>query len=120
MGSHCLGMDLLLSELNQHGFHIKVINVGSTAGLDAARRGECDIAGCHLLDPDSGIYNQPFLDDSLDLVKGYTRTQGIIYRIHDPRFHNKTLADVLTLIASDDSVRMVNRNAGSGTRVLID
>lgn len=120
IGSHCLGIDLLLSELNQHGFHIKMINVGSTAGLEAARRGECDIAGCHLLDPDSNNYNQPFLDNSLDLVKGYTRTQGIIYRIDDVRFHNKTLADVLTLITHDHSVQMVNRNAGSGTRILID
>ena len=40
----------------------KFITVGSSAGLDAARRGECDLAGIHLLDPQTGEYNRPFLD----------------------------------------------------------
>ena len=36
------------------------------AGLEAAKRGECDLAGIHLLDPASGEYNRPFLTPALD------------------------------------------------------
>ena len=51
IGSHCIGLDYLLGELQQHGVRSKFLAVGSPAGLEAARRGECDIAGVHLLDP---------------------------------------------------------------------
>ena len=50
-----------------------MITVGSTAGLEAARRGECDVAGVHLLDARTGEYNRPFLTDELVLVEGYGR-----------------------------------------------
>ncbi len=58
----------------------KVLEVGSTGGLMAAKRGECDIAGIHLMDPASGEYNRPFLTEELDLVPGYGRLQGIVFR----------------------------------------
>jgi putative molybdopterin biosynthesis protein len=102
IGSHCTGLDLLLSRLRERGFTSKVIAVGSTAGLEAAARGECDIAGVHLFDPDTGTYNEPFLRPGLALVRGYGRRQGVVSR--DGRAEG----------------RMVNRNRGSGTRVLID
>ena len=49
----------------------RFLAVGSTAGLEAAGRGECDVAGIHLLDSKSGQYNRPFLTPTLDLVAGY-------------------------------------------------
>ena len=58
----------------------KFLAVGSLAGLEAAKRGECDIAGIHLLDPQSGEYNRPFLTPALDLIPGYGRLQGIVFR----------------------------------------
>ena len=61
IGSHCIGLDYLLGELQRHGVRSKFLAVGSVGGLDAARRGECDIAGVHLLDPATGEYNRPFL-----------------------------------------------------------
>src|SRR5580692_5319701 len=61
IGSHCIGLDYLLGELQRQGVRSKVLAVGSTAGLDAAKRGECDVAGVHLLDPKTGEYNRPFL-----------------------------------------------------------
>ena len=61
IGSHCIGLDYLLGELEQQGVRSKFLAVGSLAGLEAAKRGECDIAGIHLLDPESGEYNRPFL-----------------------------------------------------------
>ncbi len=73
-----------------------------------------------MLDPDTGIYNESLLGESLQLTKGYRRTQGIVFRKNDARFKNRSLDDVLETISSDGSLRMVNRNAGSGTRILID
>ena len=50
IGSHCIALDYLLGELQRNGARSKFLAVGSTAGLDAAKRGECDLAGVHLLD----------------------------------------------------------------------
>ena len=50
IGSHCVGLDYLLGLLQDQGFHTKFLSVGSTAGLSAATRNECDLAGIHLLD----------------------------------------------------------------------
>ena len=69
IGSHCVGLDYLLGELQQQGVRSKFLAVGSTAGLDAARRGECDVAGVHLLDPKTGEYNRPFLDAGARAVR---------------------------------------------------
>src|SRR5262249_1904865 len=71
IGSHCTGLDYLLGVLRRRGFTSKAMHVGSTGGLEAARRGECDVAGIHLLDPASDTYNSPFLNDALVLVRGY-------------------------------------------------
>lgn len=120
IGSHCIGLDLLLSEMHGRGFRTKLLTVGSTAGLDAARRGQCDVAGIHLLDPATGIYNEPFLTPELQLIRGYGRMQGVVYRPGDARFEGRTAADAIAHAATDRSCLMVNRNAGSGTRILID
>ncbi len=120
IGSHCVGLDLILSTIQQTGIHSKLMTVGSTGGVEAVRRGECDIAGVHLLDSTGTAYNQHLLDDSLELIKGYKRTQGIIFRKDDPRFRDKSLEALIRLVCNDPSIHMVNRNQGSGTRILID
>jgi putative molybdopterin biosynthesis protein len=112
IGSHCVGLDLIAGALSREGFRVKVLAVGSQGGLAAARRGECDAAPVHLLDPETGEYNAPFLDDSLRLLPGYARLQGIVTRPDEAR-------DTAELVA-DGRLRMVNRNRGSGTRILID
>ncbi|MGA8261184.1 MAG: molybdopterin biosynthesis protein [Arenicellales bacterium] len=121
IGSHCVGLDLLLGRLQREGFSTKAMNVGSTGGLAAARRGECDIAGVHLMDPESGEYNRPFLEPGLELVTGYRRLQGVVFRRDDPRFRAAdTAAKAAEAALGDRDCVMVNRNAGSGTRILID
>jgi putative molybdopterin biosynthesis protein len=138
MGSHCLGLDWLLSELQRRGMRAKFLAVGSTAGLLAAKRGECDLAGIHLLDAESGVYNRPFLSDDVDLIEGYRRVQGIVFRRDDARFAGRTSQEIVALIAAwaapaksrgeqkpadsapPTGIVMVNRNQGSGTRMLID
>lgn len=112
IGSHCLGLDYLLGQLRERGFSAKVLAVGSAGGLEAAQRGECDVAGIHLLDAASDEYNRPFLTPGLELIPGYGRLQGIVFRRDDPRFNGDWLADPTCVLA--------NRNRGSGTRILID
>ena len=101
IGSHCIGLDYLLGELQQRGVRSKFLAVGSTGGLDAARRGECDVAGVHLLDPTTGEYNRPFLTPALELVPGYGRLQGIVFRPGDPRFEGRTAAEAIAGAMSD-------------------
>jgi putative molybdopterin biosynthesis protein len=120
IGSHCIGLDYLLGELQQQGTRSKFLAVGSTAGLDAATRGECDLAGIHLLDPKTDRYNRPFLTPALDLVAGYGRLQGVAFRRGDERFEGKGAPEAIAAVRCDPMCVMVNRNQGSGTRALID
>jgi putative molybdopterin biosynthesis protein len=115
-----VGLDFLLSEMQKLGFRTKFLTVGSTAGLEAARRGECDLAGIHLLDPETGEYNVPFLDAHLELMRGYGRQQGLVFRRDDSRFSHPTAEAAIAAVQHDPSCLMVNRNQGSGTRILID
>jgi molybdopterin molybdotransferase/putative molybdopterin biosynthesis protein len=120
IGSHCIGLEYLLTEMQQRGFRTKFMAVGSAAGLEAAKRGECDVAGMHLFDPKMNEYNRPFLTPALDLVAGYGRLQGVVFRQGDARFEGRDARDAIHAVKCDASCVMVNRNQGSGTRVLID
>jgi len=120
IGSHCIGLDYLLGALEQRGVRSKFLAVGSTAGLEAARRRECDVASIHLLDLKTGEYNRPFLTSDLELIPGYGRVQGVVFRRGDARFEGKPAREAVASARRDSSCVMVNRNQGSGTRVLID
>jgi putative molybdopterin biosynthesis protein len=120
IGSHCIGLDYLLRDLQKHGVRSKFLAVGSLAGLEAAKRGECDIAGIHLLDPTGGEYNRPFVTPELTLIPGYGRLQGIVFRRGDTRFEGRAASEAIAVAIADASCVMVNRNQGSGTRALID
>ena len=120
IGSHCVGLDLLLGELRQRGYTTRVLTVGSQGGLAAARRGECDIAGVHLYDSASGEYNRPYLTPGIALIPGYLRQQCFVFQKGDARFEGATLEQALARATSDPQCRLINRNPGSGTRILID
>lgn len=120
IGSHCVGLDYLLSQLQRQGITSKLLNVGSSAGLAAAKRGDCDLAGIHLLDQRTGEYNRPFLTAGLELVNGYQRSQGIVFRPEDRRFAGKSVTEIVAIAVQDPQCLMVNRNQGSGTRILIE
>ena len=98
----------------------KFLAVGSLAGLEAAKRGECDIAGIHLLDPQSGEYNRPFLTPALDADSRLRPAAGHRLPQGDARFEGRTAAEAIAAALADPSCVMVNRNQGSGTRALID
>ncbi len=120
IGSHCVGLDWLSGELMRQGIRIKTMSVGSTGGLMAAKRGECDVAGIHLMDLATGEYNRPLLTPALELIPGYGRMQGIVYRPGDARFEGRNAAAAMAAAIAERGCTMVNRNAGSGTRILVD
>jgi len=121
IGSH----DPLLDELSDL-LRIKFVDismgsahVGSMGGLLAVRKGEAHLAGTHLLDEESGEYNKSFVrklipGGKVRLVKCVKRKQGLILQKGNP----KKITGVADLL--QDSVRYVNRQKGSGTRILID
>ena len=121
IGSHCVGLDALLGLLAREGVTARFLAVGSSGGLVAARRGECDAAGIHLLDPGTNVYNEPYCTGSLCLVRGYGRLQGVVSRRDDPRFQGcGTAAQAVERALADPGCILMNRNQGSGTRILID
>jgi len=98
---------------------MRILNVGSTGGFMAIKRGEADIAGVHLLDERTGTYNIPFIEkfglkDKAVLIRGYTREQGFIVAKGNPKGF-QGFSDLLR-----EDIRFINRNKGSGTRTLID
>ncbi|MEM2882294.1 MAG: molybdopterin biosynthesis protein [Candidatus Bathyarchaeia archaeon] len=121
IGSHCIGVDILLGIVRKRDPNLiaKVINVGSLGGIQAVRDGGADIAGIHLLDKGTMRYNVPFLEryglvGRAILVRGYRRQQGLILGRGNP--HGvRGFEDII-----HKGLRFVNRNAGSGTRLLIE
>ncbi|MDF9793223.1 molybdate-binding protein [Methylorubrum extorquens] len=120
IGSHCIGLDRVVGLLAERGFRARTVWVGSAGGLAALRRGECDLAAMHLLDPETGRYNAPFLEAGMQLALGWRRLQGVVFRAGDPRFEGRSAADAVNAALADPDAVMVNRNAGSGTRLLVD
>ena len=120
-GSHDLAIGVLEDQLKLRHPELKIAatNVGSLGGLLALQRGETHIAGTHLLDPASGVYNIPDIRRTiakvpLVLVHLAQREQGIIVVRGNP----KSIMGLRDL--AKPGVRFVNRQPGSGTRVLLD
>jgi len=120
MGSHDLALDLLSAHLRRRsGFGMTSAHTGSLGGLIALTRGESHVAGCHLLDEESGEYNVPFVRRVLtgmpvEIVTLAGRSQGLLVARGNPK-HVETVDDL-----SRQDVTFINRQKGSGTRVLLD
>ena len=120
IGSHDLTLDLLAQFLAERGDRrLASANVGSLGGLVALRRGECHVAGAHLLDPDTGIYNDSYVkrylpQQEIVLVTLVGREQGWLVAPGNP-LRLRAWEDVV-----NEGVRYVNRQRGAGTRVLLD
>jgi len=120
MGSHDVALDVVVGALATRGFTVRTLAVGSLGGVAAASRGECDVAPVHLIDPESGQYNVHLATPALRLVRGWQRMQGILFQLGDKRFEGRSAQEALKAALADTPALMVNRNAGAGTRVLID
>jgi putative molybdopterin biosynthesis protein len=120
-GSHDLSIGVLEDRLKLSHPELKIAatNVGSLGGLLAVQRGETHIAGSHLLDPDTGAYNVPDIKRTIPglpvvLVHLVQREQGLLVRRGNPKgIHS--LGDL-----KREGVEFINRQPGSGTRVLLD
>jgi putative molybdopterin biosynthesis protein len=118
-GSHDMTLDLLNDLMHgiYPGYSVTSSNLGSMGGISALRRREAHCAGMHLLDPDSGEYNVPFIrkflsDLDVVLVNLVYREQGFIVESGNPR-NLRSIEDLR-------EIRFMNRQKGSGTRILLD
>jgi len=121
IGSHDLTLDLIHDRLRATGtgYGLASSNVGSLGGLMAVKRGQAHLAGTHLLDPETGEYNFSYVTRYLEgmrvrMVHLAYRQQGLIVAPGNPL----GIMGVKDLTRS--GVRFINRQAGSGTRVLLD
>jgi putative molybdopterin biosynthesis protein len=110
----------MMSLLKRKGIKVRFMSVGSSAGLLAVKKGQCDIAGVHIFNPADNSYNQHCILEGLLLIKGYQRKQGLIFRKDDVRFQGTNSSEIISKVKNDASCLMINRNLGSGTRVLIE
>jgi putative molybdopterin biosynthesis protein len=119
IGSHDIALDLMAQFLAPHQRRMASANAGSLGGIMALKRGETHLAGSHLLDPESGEYNLPYIrqhipEISVRVVTLVGRTQGLLLMKGNPK-GIQGLAD----LRRDDLV-YVNRQRGAGTRLLLD
>lgn len=118
-GSHDLLLDVisdLLSGENE-GIRLSSTHVGSLGGLMALARGEAHMSPTHLLDEETGVYNESYIrklfpNEEMLLVKGVRRIQGLMVAKGNP-LGIKGVEDLTR-------VKYVNRQRGAGTRVLLD
>jgi putative molybdopterin biosynthesis protein len=118
-GSHDLTLDLIAQFLASKGLRLVSTNVGSIAGLVSIQRGETHLAGSHLLDPETGEYNLTYIQQYLPsvpvrVISLVKREQGLMVLQGNP----KGINSLLDLIRDD--IVYINRQRGSGTRVLLD
>jgi molybdate-binding protein/DNA-binding transcriptional regulator YhcF (GntR family) len=121
LGSNDLCLELLIAQFQQihAGRHIAFASVGSLAGLLALASGEVHFAAAHLYDPVADDYNAPFLatitpSRRFALVTLAHRTQGLLVAVGNPAGIH-VVQDL-----ARPGIRMINRQRGSGTRVLLD
>ena len=121
IGSHDPILDLAASELRTRDPRVTLAssNVGSLGGLIALRDGLCHLAGSHLLEPDTGEYTIPYVEQMLAghdiaIVRLVHREQGLIVAPGNP-LGVGGIADL-----AQPELRYVNRQRGAGTRVLLD
>jgi len=121
VGSHDLTLDLLANLLREcyPPIFLSSQSVGSLGGILALKNGFCHLAGTHLLDPETGEYNFPYLrtylrEMEVKVINLVYREQGLIVQRNNP----KGLRSLRDLLRED--VSFVNRQKGSGTRILLD
>jgi putative molybdopterin biosynthesis protein len=121
IGSHDNTLDILANILKKSvpRLSLSSAHVGSMGGLIALKRGEAHMAGTHLLDEESGLYNVPFIETLLQekrivLINLVYREQGLVVKKGNPG----GITGFKDL--SRDDVVFINRQSGSGTRLLTD
>lgn len=121
IGSHDPLLDELadMLHLENPDLYMSSSHVGSMGGIMAIRRGEAHAAGCHLLDTTDGSYNRSFIKKyfpkgGVHLVSCVGRQQGLMVAKGNP-LNIQKFSDI-----ARNGIRYVNRQNGSGTRILAD
>jgi molybdate-binding protein/DNA-binding transcriptional regulator YhcF (GntR family) len=121
VASHDLALNMLVSRLRHKNPEVKidVTYAGSLGGLIALQEGRADLAGIHLLDAETGEYNYPYVKHLLPgremaIVHLAYRIQGLMFAAGNPK-RIKGIEDLRR-----PGVTLINRQKGSGTRVLLD
>lgn len=121
VGSHDLALNMLLDlwRHKEEGIRIDITPAGSLGGLIALQEERADLAGTHLLDEETGEYNYPYIKRVLPgreiaVVNLAFRIQGLMFAHGNP-LGIGGLADL-----ARPEVTFINRQKGSGTRVLLD
>ena len=119
IGSHDMTIDIMAQFLAVKNRRLISANVGSMGGLVALSRGECHLAGSHLLDPESGEYNikyvRQIIPNKVNKVIAFVeRTQGIMVAKGNPKYIF-SLNDL-----TKEGIAYLNRQNGAGTRLLLD
>jgi putative molybdopterin biosynthesis protein len=121
IGSHDNAIDIVANFLKRKhpSFSLSSAHVGSMGGLLALGRGEAHCAPTHLLDEETGQYNVPFIkkllpDKKVTLINLVYREQGLMVLKGNPK-DIRGFEDL-----SREDVRFINRQGGSGTRLLLD
>ncbi|MFH2220547.1 MAG: molybdopterin biosynthesis protein [Pseudomonadota bacterium] len=121
VGSHDNTLDVLADQLKagHRNLTLSSSHVGSMGGLMAVKKGVCHVAGSHLLDTEDGSYNVSYIKKHLSgvgvkLVHLVFRDQGLIISKGNPK-GIKGIEDL-----GRDDITFINRQAGSGTRILLD
>jgi len=119
IGSHDLTLDVLADELGPHNIFLSSSNVGSLGGLLALKSRSSHFATSHLLDVETGEYNWSYIrryipDIPVRVFHGVMREQGFMVAKGNPK-SVKSFHDLVR-----DDVTFINRQAGAGTRVLLD
>jgi putative molybdopterin biosynthesis protein len=121
VGSHDLSLDVLrdLIKVRYPAMDLVSAHVGSLSGIFAVQKGIVDLATTHILDEQEKVYNIPAAKKYLGgrgflLVHIAKRTQGLLVAPGNP----KAIKDIDDLARR--GIRFVNRQMGSGTRILLD
>lgn len=122
IGSHDLSIDVLINLIKKENlnFELNMQSVGSLSGLVSLKRGECHLAGAHLLDPETGLYNKKYInnlfknDQEIAVINLVDREQGLMVKRNNPK-EIKSIQDL-----KEKDIKFINRQRGSGTRVLLD
>ena len=120
-GSHDPAIDLLVSEVNRLYSDVTMLmgSVGSTKGIELLREGATDMAGIHILDPETNNYNLPWIEKHTPGLKPIVvhfalRSQGLIVAKGNPM----GLSGIKDL--KKKGMKFINRQKGSGTRLLFE
>lgn len=120
-GSNDPLLELIINEVKRtsHNLLPYLLHTGSLKGLLVLKEDKAHISSSHLLDKESGEYNLSFIssylpDSKIVVVNFAHREQGLIVKSDNP-LKIKGIEDL-----SRPKIKFINRNKGSGTRILLD